>query len=90
MKAVSLLIFVSFFIITLAKIVTECGPDGKIVAVMYTPDDDTLPKHKRAPQNGNSDCAQCRAANFPNPGSNCTSLAAREEGLTIVEDVVLW
>jgi hypothetical protein len=90
MNAVSLLIFASFFTITLAKIVTEYGPDGKIAAIIYTPDGDNLLKHKRAPQNENSDCVQCRAANFPNPGSNCTSLAAREDGLTIVEDVVLW
>ncbi len=50
MKAASLLIFVSFFTIPFAEILTEDGPDGKIAALKYTPDGDTLPKQKRAPK----------------------------------------
>lgn len=50
MKAVSLLILVSFFTIMLAKIVTEYGPDGKIAAssipltATHCPNTNVLPK----------------------------------------------
>lgn len=62
----------------LADIVTETGPNGMIVAVKYIPDGGTL--RKRVSPSGNSDCAKWCAANFPHPGSECTSLAAHGKG----------
>jgi hypothetical protein len=73
----SFLFFVAFFNIVLANIVTELRPDGLIASVKYIPDGDTL--RKRAP-GGNSDCAKWCAANFLDPGSDCTSLAAHGKG----------
>ncbi|OKP00923.1 hypothetical protein PENSUB_7504 [Penicillium subrubescens] len=84
MKAISLtsssfLLSAAFFNNAFANIVTELGPNGLNASVKYTPDRDTLRKRAPAP-GGNSDCAKWCAANFPNPGSDCTSLAAHGQG----------
>lgn len=74
-----ILTFGAFFNIASANIVTEVGPNGVITFVKYIPDGDNLRKRAPAP-GGNRDCAKWCAANFPKPGSDCTSLAAHGQG----------